>query len=299
MKNSIVKAHLALLGANIIYGINYLVAKGIMPHKIGPTAFVLIRIFLASLLFWIVKACIKERIDKKDLKILALCGLLGVTTNQMLFFTGLNLTSPIDASIIITSIPVMVVIFSFLILKERLTRHKLVGLLIGGLGAVLLVWYGKSADGTSSLLGNFLVFLNTCSYALYLVFVKPLMKNYKPITVISWVFLFGFAFAIPFGINDLISTNFSAFDLNTYLSIGYVVVFTTFFAYLLNIYALNFVSATITSSYAYVQPAVSFILVSIYTYVFMQSTYAGDISLIKILSCILVVFGVYLISKPK
>ncbi len=297
MKNNLFKAHLALLGANVIYGANYIIAKGIMPEKIGPSAFVFIRLFFGVILFWIIKSYIKEKVERKDMLRLAFCGLLGAAANQLLFFNGLNLTSPIDASIIITSIPVMVMIFSALILKEPISLNKILGITIGGIGAVLLIWYGNNAGGTSSFLGNLLVFLNACSYALYLVIVKPLMKKYKSITLISWVFLFGFIFMFPFGIKDLLATDFAAFDLNTYLVIAFVVIFTTFFAYLFNIYALNYVSPSVNSSYVYLQPAVSFIMVSIYAYVLMQEKYAQDINLIKILSCVLVVGGVYLISK--
>lgn len=282
----------------MIYGANYLIAKGVMPHKIGPSAFILVRVISAVAIFWIVRQFIKEKVDKKDILRLAACGFLGVAANQLFFFHGLNLTSPIDASIIITSVPVMVMIFSFFIMKERITSNKFLGLIIGGVGAVFLVWYGKSAEGTSTFMGNLFVFLNTCSYALYLIFIKPLMKKYKPITVVSWVFLFGLVYVLPIGIQDFISTDFSTFDLNTYLSIGYVVIFTTFFAYLLNIYALNSVSPTVTSSYTYVQPVVSFIMVSLYAYLAIQSEYSKDINSLKILSCILVVIGVYLISKP-
>ncbi|AXT18372.1 DMT family transporter [Flavobacteriaceae bacterium AU392] len=294
------KAHIALLGANIIYGANYLIAKGVMPNKIGPAAFVFLRILGASILFWLIKSFIKERVEKKDLWRLVICGLLGVATNQLLFFHGLNLTSPIDASIIITFIPVMVLIFSALILKERVTTNKVLGITIGGIGAIFLVWYGKSSGGTSSLLGNLLVFINASSYAMYLVLVKPLMKKYNSLTVISWVFLFGFVFMFPFGISDMLSTDFSTFTLNTYLAVAFVVVGTTFLAYLFNIYALKQVSPSVTGSYTYVQPAVSFIMVSIYAYAFNNTEYAQDINLVKILSCALVVSGVYLISlKPK
>jgi len=245
----------------------------------------------------VIKSTVKETIEKKDFFRLIICGLLGVAANQLLFFHGLNLTSPIDASIIITSIPVMVLIFSAFILKEKITNYKLIGLLVGGTGAVLLISYSKSSGGTSSILGNLFVFFNTCCYALYLVLVKPMMAKYKSLTVISWVFLFGFFFMFPFGISDILATDFSAFDLNTYLAVGFVVIFTTFFAYLFNIYALNYVSPSVNGSYVYLQPAVSFIMVSIYAYILMDDTYAQDINLIKILSCILVVSGVYLISR--
>lgn len=294
------KAHLALLGANVIYGANYIIAKGVMPNKIGPSAFVFLRILGAGLLFWIIKSFIKEKVSKKDLGILVLCGLLGVATNQLLFFHGLNLTSPIDASIIITSIPVMVLIFSALILKEKITTNKLIGITIGGLGAVLLVWYGKNSGGTSSLLGNVLVFINASSYALYLVVVKPLMAKYNPITIISWVFLFGFIWMFPFGIQDVLTTSFEAFTFQTYIAVAFVIIGTTFLAYLFNIYALTYVSPSVTSSYVYLQPVISFLMVSLYAYVLGKSMYAQDIDAIKIISCLLVVIGVYMISrKPK
>jgi len=299
LKNNIFKAHLALLGANVIYGANYIIAKGIMPDKIGPSAFVFIRLFCGAILFWIIKSFIKERIAKKDMLRLMFCGLLGAAANQLLFFNGLNLTSPIDASIIITSIPVMVLIFSAILLKEKITLGKLLGISVGGIGAILLISYGNKAGGTSSFLGNLFVFLNACCYGLYLVIVKPLMTKYNSITLISWVFLFGFIFMFPFGIGDLLATDFSSFDLNTYLVIAFVVIFTTFFAYLFNIYALNYVTPSVNSSYVYLQPAVSFIMVSIYAYVLMKEEYAQDINLIKILSCLLVISGVYIISKSS
>ena len=300
LRNTILKAHLALLGANIIYGANYLIAKGIMPNKIGPSAFVFLRILGAGLLFWFIKSFIKEKVNKKDFPRLVLCGLLGVATNQLLFFHGLNLTSPIDASIIITAVPIVAVVFGAILLKEKITQNKLLGITVGGVGAVLLIAYGNQSEGTSSTLGNLFVFINAFSYGLYLVLVKPLMKKYNAITIISWVFLFGFIFMFPFGITDIIATDFSAFTTQTYVAITFVIIGTTFLAYLFNIYALKFVSPSVSGSYIYLQPAVSFIMVSIYAYVLGFTEYAQDINLVKIISCFLVIIGVYLISKtPK
>ena len=300
LKNNILKAHLALLGANLIYGANYIIAKGVMPNKIGPSAFIFLRILGAGILFWVIKSFIKEKIDKKHFPRLIFCGFLGVATNQLLFFHGLNLTSPIDASIIITAIPIVVLVFSAILLKEKITKNKLLGLGIGGVGAILLVWYGNTTEGTSSLLGNLLVFLNTCSYGLYLVIVKPMMKEYNSLTVISWVFLFGFVFMLPFGIPDILQTDFAAFTPQTYAVVAFVVLGTTFFAYLFNIYALNYVAPSVNGSYVYLQPAISFIMVSIYAYVLRQTAYTQDINPVKITSCFLVIIGVYLISKrPK
>jgi drug/metabolite transporter (DMT)-like permease len=294
------KAHLALLGANVIYGANFIIVKGIMPDKISPTAVVFIRLACCTFLFWLIKFLfVKEQIKSRDLLRLALCGLLGAAANQLLFFHGINLTSPIDASIIMTITPVIVLIFSLFILKESITKPKIIGISVGGVGAILLILYGNKAVGTSSFLGNLFVFLNACSYGLYLVVAKTLMKKYHTITVISWVFLFGFIYVFPFGINDVLTTNFEAFTLNTYLVLGFIVLFTTFFAYLFNIYALNYLSPSVNSSYVYLQPAVSFIIVSISAYVFLNNDYAQDINLIKIVSCLLIVLGVYIISRTQ
>jgi len=299
LTRNLYKAHFALLGANIIYGANYIIAKGIMPNKIGPSAFIFLRILGAGILFWILKYFIKEKVDKKDFLRLLFCGLFGIAINQLLFFHGLNLTSPIDASIIMTSLPVLVMIYSFFILNEKITRNKLAGIAIGAIGAIILIVYGNKSGGTSSLLGNLFIFINAASYGLYLVLVKPLMKKYNTITIISWVFLFGFVFMFPFGIQDLLTTDFSAFTTNTYLTITFVILGTTFFAYLFNIYALNHVPPSVAGSYVYLQPAISFIMVAIYAFSFNQKEYEQDINLIKILSCLLVVIGVFLIGKKK
>jgi len=293
------KAHLALLGANIIYGANFLIAKGIMPEKMGPSALVLLRVIGAALLFWFIKQFVKEKVDKKDFKLLVACGILGISTNMLLFFHGLSLTSPIDASIIMTSTPVIVLILSAIILKEKITRNKYIGIAIGAVGAFILVWFGKKSGGTSSFLGNLFIFLNACSYAFYLVLVKPLMLKYKAITVISWVFLFGLIFVFPFGIQDLLNTNFNAFTTNTYLAIAFVIIGTTFLTYLFNIYALNYVSPSVNGSFIYLQPVLSFIMVSIYAFALGHEEYAQDINFIKILSCFMVIIGVYMISKKS
>ncbi len=295
------KAHFALLGANLIYGANYIIAKDVMPQKISPNAFVFIRLVCCVILFWSIKFLfVKEKVEQKDFLRLALCGLLGAAANMLFFFHGINLTSPVDASIIMTTTPVIVLIFSFIILKESLTKNKIIGISIAGIGAIFLILYGNKATGTSSFLGNLFVFLNASSYGLYLVIAKTLMKKYNAITVISWMFLFGLIFVTPIAFNDFANTNFEAFTTNTYLAIGYVVLFTTFFAYLFNVYALKFVTPSVTSSYIYLQPVISFLMVSLYAYILMKDEYAQDISLVKIISCIMVVIGVYIISKrPK
>ncbi len=291
------KAHLALLSVNIIYGANYLVAKGLMPHKIEPSALVFLRIGGAGILFLILKSFVKEKVDRKDISRLALCGFLGVATNQFFSMNGLSLTSPVDAAIIITAMPIFTVIISYFLLKEPLTLQRILGVTVGGTGAALLIYLGNSGLGTGSLLGNIFVCINALAFAFYLVIVKPLMSKYKPITVIIWTFLFGFIFMFPFCIEKLIHTDFQSFAASNWASLFYVVLGPTFLAYLLNMFALQYVKPTVSSSYIYVQPAVAMILVAVVSYLIVNSQYKGDITFTKLLCCVLIFIGVYLISS--
>ena len=254
----------------------------------------------ARILFWMIHLFIREKIHRKDYFRFLLCAVFGVASNQLLFFHGLNLTSPIDASIILTMTPILVLIFSFVLLKEVITKYKLWGILIGGSGALALITYGSAAAGTGSTLGNFYIFLNCVSYALYLVLVKPLMKTYKPLTVITWIFTIGSVIVLPLTFEAFRITDVQKFTPGTYYTIAYVIIGTTFLTYLLNVYALTKVSPAVNGSYIYLQPVISFIMVSLYAYTFNDNTYSNEIDAVKIISCIMVISGVYLISKkPK
>ena len=271
-----------------------------MPDKIGPSAFIFMRVLGAGMMFWLLHFFMREKIQRKHYFRFLLCAIFGVVANQLLFFHGLNLTSPIDASIILTMTPILVLVFSFFLLKETITKYKLWGILIGGSGAFALISYGSSAAGTGSTLGNVYIFMNCVSYALYLVLVKPLMKSYKPLTVITWIFSIGFVMVMPLTFDDFTATDIEKFTSGTYYTIAYVIIGTTFLTYLLNVYALTKVSPAVNGSYIYLQPMISFIMVSLYAYTFNDTTYSNEIDAVKIISCIMVISGVYLISKkPK
>lgn len=294
------KAHLALMGANLIYGINYTVAKDVMPNYIEPFGFILLRVFGAFLLFWLLLPISKrESIEREDWLRLALCGLFGVAMNQMLFFQGLNITQPINASIIMTTNPILVLIASALLLREGLGWRKISGILIGLTGAVLLILFKSSGTSASfainsnTALGDFLVFLNAASYGIYLVMVKPLMKKYQPLTVIRWVFTFGLLYVVPFGVNEFGAIRWESMPVDIMLKAAFVVVGTTFFTYLFNIYALKRVEATAVSIYIYSQP--------IFATVVALSVGADSLTWIKITATLLIFSGVYLVSiaSPK
>ena len=288
--NKIFLSHASLFIANLIYALNYTIAKDVMPTYIDPSGFVLLRIIGAVLLFsFSYFFFIKEKIKKTDIFRLAICGMFGVAINQLLFFEGLNLTTPINASIVMTVNPILVLILSFFIINESITFKKGIGVLLGIIGAFILITQGeKIAFAPDYKLGNLLVFINAISYGLYLVIVKPLMKKYHPITVMFYVFGFGLLYTLYFGLEDLSSVNWSIIPTNIYYAIVFVLFCTTFLAYLFNSSALKNLSPSTVSIYIYLQP----LLASIFAILRGVDT----IDRTKLIAAILIFIGVYLVS---
>lgn len=295
--NKIVLSHIALVFLNLIYGSTFFIAKEVMPKYLTPNFFILIRVLGATLLFALIRLVIREKIDKKDILRLALCGLFGIAANQLLFFQGLSQTSATDSSIIMVTTPVLVTIFSFIILKNKLTASKIIGVTMGLLGASYLIYLGAgNGNKEASFIGNLFVFLNATSYAIYIVIVKPLMVKYKPITVISTVFAFGLLYVIPFGLNDI--SHFSLnMPLNIWLAIGFVIFFTTFCTYLLNAFALSHLQPTVTASYIYLQPFFAMLTGVVFSLLSPSTHQNVSITLPKILATAFIFLGVYIISK--
>ena len=283
-------AHLALFAANLIYGINYTVAKEVMPDYIEPLGFILVRVIGAVVLFWLCYALFYyEKVKKGDLLKLAFCGLFGVAINQMLFFEGLNLTTPINAAVIMVSNPILVLLFGIVFATERFSTKKGIGVALGALGATVLITNGGQLSlNKEHFCGNIMVFFNASSYAVYLVLVKPLMQKYKPITVISWVFLFGIIFIIPFGWSDFQAIQWATMPSGILWRVAFVVVGTTFLAYLFNIYGLKTLNPSTVSTYIYLQPVLASIVAIIAS--------SDSLDLTKICSTVLIFLGVYLVS---
>jgi drug/metabolite transporter (DMT)-like permease len=285
-------AHIALFIVNLIYALNYTIAKDVMPGYIEPSGFILLRVlcgvFLFSFFFFLF---IKESVEKKDFFRLALCGLFGVAINQLFFFEGLNLTTPINAAIIMTVNPVLVIIISALLIGEKITFKKIIGIVLGIIGAgALILNSGSVSFDNDFFIGNLLVLINATSYAIYLVLVKGLMKKYNPLTVMFFVFLFGLFFVLPFGYQDLNTVNIHSFTNDIYLKILFVVVCTTFIAYLLNAFALKSLNPSIVSIYIYLQPVLASVIAILYN--------SDTIDYIKIVSSIFIFIAVFLVSIP-
>jgi drug/metabolite transporter (DMT)-like permease len=292
------KAHLALFMVNTLYGASHVLAKGVMPTYLTPSVFILFRVLGATLLFWIVKSiAIHQKIERKDLLLLGACGLFGVAINQLFFFHGLNLSSAINSGIIMTVNPILVIILAYFILKERITLPKIMGILLGATGAILLTLTGSSGHG-DSMLGDFFLFINAVSYAVYLVIAKPLMKKYNPLTVITYVFTFGSAFVLlyPPTISELMQTNFETIPAGIWIKIAYVIVGVTFFTYLLTMYGLKFLSPSVSSAYIYLQPVLVIFFALLLSYLGIAEDYSGTITFKKGIYMVLIFVGVWLTS---
>ena len=286
-------AFIAAFIAALIYGVSFTIAKDVMPAYIKPFGFIVLRVLGAAILYWIVGVfTVKEKIEKQDFFRIFLAAIFGVALNMLLFFKGLSLTTPINASVIMVISPIIVLILSAIILKERITSSKVIGILIGLGGAILLIVYGKSlVSGENPTLGNMFVFLNAASYSLYLIIVKRLTDKYNPFTFIKWLYLFGLILVIPFGFGELQQVEWHSMPTTIYYKVGYIVVFTTFFAYLLNIFALTKLKPTTLSSFIYLQP----VLASLYA----LSVDSDSIDTIKIIATTLIFAGVYLVTKSN
>ncbi len=254
---------LALLAATVasaIYGVNHTLAKGLMPDIIGPFGFIVLRVIGAAILFWIASLFFpKEKIDRKDwLRILA-CVLCGMVLNMNMFFKGLELSTPINSSIVITLTPVLLLVLSAIFLKERITWMKSIGIALGLIGALLLILFGiKTQPNAPNIpLGNILFIFNATSYAIYLIIVKPLVVKYSSITLMKFFFLFAIFMNLPVGGSEFMAVAWSSLTISHIWKLAFVVIGTTFLTYLLNIYALKQLSPSTIGAFIYLQPVLA------------------------------------------
>ena len=285
------KGHIALFAAQLIYALNYSVAKGLMPAFIHPIALVFVRVLGAGILFWLVSLFVEtQQVEKKDLKRIALLALFGVVINQVFFIYGLSITTPINSSIIMISNPIMVFIFTLFVLKERITVLKLSGLTLAIVGAVMILRYrGNFEVGSDTIAGDLMTLINSASWAVFVVMVKPIMMKYNTVTAMRWLFLFGSIYMLPIGFVETLQTNWPAFTGHAVFAILFVVVATTFLAYFLNIYGLQELSPNTVSAYIYLQP----FLATLFAVLLGEDKLTPT----KLLSGILIILGLYLVNK--
>lgn len=269
---------------------NYTISKIAMPEYIEPSAIIFIRVITSIILFTILQLIFSgEKVERKDYIRFAGCGLFGVAINQLLFYEGLNLTTPINASLMMTISPVLILLISAFAREEKLTWRKSLGIFFGATGAASLLLYSSKSSLYDIFLGDLFVFLNALSWALFLVTAKPLMNKYHPLTVSRYMFSIGFFMILPFSYQSFLSTNWSKFNMEAILSLGYILIFATFLAYLLNIAVLRHVNPSVAGSYIYLQPMMATLIATVYGSDLLTPE--------KILFSLLIFTGVFLVSS--
>ncbi|HEY9186121.1 MAG TPA: DMT family transporter [Salegentibacter sp.] len=288
---------LAIIAATIasaIYGVNHTLAKGVMPVHIEPFGFIFLRVFGAAILFWSISFLgPREKIATSDWPRLMGCAVFGMVINMLFFFKGLSLSTPINSSVIVTLSPVMVLILASILIRERITLLKSIGIIIGLAGALILVLFSAEtgSNAPNIPMGNVLFIVNAFSYGLYLILVKPLTAKYHSFTLMKWLFLIAVFINFPITIGEFTDVQWSSLPFDAMWKMAFVVLGTTFSTYLLNIYALKQLSASTISAFIYLQPLIAI--------VYAISTGADSLNLTKVVAALLVFAGVYMVTKKK
>lgn len=286
------KAHIALLLVTLIYAANYTIAKEVMPKYLTPDTLVFMRILTGMIVFWMFASIKTEKVEKSDLFRLILCGVFGAAVNMLAFFKGLNLTTPINASLILLLVPIIVLTISAVFLNEPITKFKGFGIILGLVGAGFLVSNGRSISLSSDgLVGDLLICVNSTSYAIYLILVKQLMVKYNTMTVLKWVFTFGFIAIFPFTIGAFLEADFTNIPVNIWFAIAFILICVTVLTYLFNAYALQYVTASVVSVYIYLQPLIASIIA--------LSFGKDSLDIGKVLAYLLIFSGVLMVSQKK
>ncbi len=278
---------------SIIYGVTFTIAKDVMPKYIDAFGFILLRVGGTTLLFWLIAAFVKtEKIEKNDFLRIIAAAFFGVALNMLTFFKGLSYTSPIMGAVIMVTTPMIVLVLSAILIKERMENRKILGIALGLAGTVFLILYGKSmANAPKAGLGNLLVFINAVSYGFYLILVKKLMDKYNAFSFVKWIYLFGFLMVLPFGWSEFQAVNWSVVPTDIFWKIGFVVVFSTFLTYLLNLLSMKELKPTTVAVFIYLQP--------LFATLFAIGLGKDELNLTKLGSALLIFVGVYLVTQKK
>lgn len=296
MRRGQIKGHVAAGSANVIWGLMAPVAKLVIAAGlVSPLLMGGFRIYGAALLFWVASMFMpKENVCSKDYFMLAGAALLGIVFNQGCYLFGVSYTSPGEASIITTTMPIWVMLLAALLLKEPITFLKVGGIVLGASGALILVLGGngvKANAGDNPMLGDVLVLSAQLSYALYLTFYRNFIKKYSVITLMKWMFSFASIAISPWVIPEAVNTQWPLFGWKEIIGTLYVVVFATFLAYICIMTAQKQLRPTLVGMYNYLQPVVA-TCVGI-------ALGLDHFTMLKVIAVILIFAGVSLVTRSK
>lgn len=289
-----------MLGANCMWGLMSPISKFVMmAGVVSPLVVTDMRITGAMILFWVASFFQKpEHVGHKDLARLFGAALLGIVLNQGCFIFGVSLSSPGDASIITTSMPLWAMLLAAFILKEPITGKKVLGIAAGACGALMLIMGSgshvknmASAGGDYAIWGDLLVLSAQFCYALYIVVYKDFVNKYSLITIMKWMFTYAFICVIPFSAGDLMQTVWSQLSWTEILGLTYIVVCATFLSYMFIVVGQKILRPTVAGMYNYVQPLVACIVAVIWG--------MDTFNWIKAVAIVLIFSGVYLVTASR
>ena len=288
--------HLAMLGTNLLWGVMSPMSKAVLQSGlVGPLSLTTLRMVGAAAAFWILSLFTRrEHVTPHDLALLFFASLFGVTLNQGFFITGVSLTSPIDASVVTTTTPIITMILSALYLKEPITSKKVMGIFMGAVGALILILSADAAhtgENAGGMTGNILCLMAELCFATYCVVFKDLIGRYSPVTLMKWMFTYAAICCIPFSYNGLASINFTTLPTAVYADLAFIVFGATFLSYLLVPIGQHRLRPTLVTMYCYLQPIVASMLAVLWGMDRFTPTKGAAI--------LLVFVGVYLVNRSK
>ena len=290
--NSNIKGHLFALSANILWGLMAPIGKSALAEfsALSVTTF---RMVGAAGCFWLLSLfCKREEVDHRDMLKIFFAALFALVFNQGVYIFGLSMTSPIDASIVTTTLPIVTMIVAAIYLKEPVTNKKVMGIFVGAMGALILIMSSQgAASGGGSILGDLLCLIAQISFSIYLTVFKGLSQSYSPITLNKWMFVYASMCYIPFSYHDIAAIEWGGISTAALLQVGYVVVGGSFLAYICIMTAQRLLRPTVVSMYNYMQPIVAStvaILIGL-----------GTFNLEKGIAIALVFLGVYIVTQSK
>ena len=291
--NKNLQGHLFALTANILWGLMAPIGKSALA-EFSPLSVTTFRMVGAAGCFWLLSLCCKrEQVDHRDMLKIFFAALFALVFNQGVFIFGLSMTSPIDASIVTTTLPIVTMVVAAVYLKEPVTNKKVLGIFVGAMGALILIMSsqgtGKGSNG--SIVGDLLCLIAQVSFSIYLTVFKGLSQKYSPITLNKWMFVYASMCYIPFSYHDVAAIRWEEVSAPALWQIGYVVVGGSFLAYICIMTAQRLLRPTVVSMYNYMQPIVA----SVVTVVIGMATF----NLEKGIAIALVFLGVYIVTQSK
>ena len=292
--NKALIAHLSMFGACAGWGLMAPIGKDAMTHGFDGITLVTFRVVGACLLFWLASLFAKkEHVPMKDKLMFIGAAVFGLVTNQCCYTLGLSITSPINASIVTTSMPIFAMILAALILKEPITGKKALGVLMGCSGALILILTSAAhaSDKVGDIRGDLLCLFAQFSFALYLSLFNPLIRRYNVFTINKYMFSWATLLILPFTFAHVKEVLEKPIPPTTWWEVLYVVAIGTFLGYILTMIGQRTLRPTVVSVYNYVQPIVS-----------VAASLLMGIGILKpthVLAVVLVFSGVWLVTKSR